>query len=83
MTVTCDQLEMLLPEFFDGALTAEQQAAAAAHLATCTDCRTVVSELEGVSSLSLTHGRLVLPEASRNRIRAALGLDPPPSDAPA
>lgn len=83
MTVTCDQLEMLLPEFFDGALTTEQEAAAADHLATCTDCRTVVSELEGVSSLSLTHGRLVLPEASRNRIRAALGLDPPPSDAPA
>jgi len=83
MTVTCDQLEMLLPEFFDGALTAEQEAAAADHLATCTDCRTVVSELEGVSSLSRTHGRLVLPEASRNRIRAALGLDPPPSDTPA
>ncbi|MGB9358131.1 MAG: zf-HC2 domain-containing protein [Acidimicrobiia bacterium] len=83
MIVTCGQLELLLPEFFDGTLTAEQETAAADHLATCTDCRTIVSELEGVSSLSLTHGRLVLPEASRNRIRAALGLDPPPSDAPA
>jgi predicted anti-sigma-YlaC factor YlaD len=81
MIVTCEQLDSLLPEFFDGSLTAEQEAAAADHLATCTDCRTVVSELEGVSSLSRTHGRLMLPEASRDRIRVALGLDLPPKDA--
>jgi len=75
MIVTCDQLEMLLPEFFDGALTAEQEAAAADHLATCTDCRTVVSELEDVTSLSHTHGRLQLPDDAKARIREALGLD--------
>ena len=83
MTMTCDQLETLVPEFFDGTLTVRQETAAADHLATCADCRTVISELESVTSLSHTHGRLVLPEASRNRIRAALGLDPPPSDTPA
>ena len=75
MNVTCDQLDALLPEFFDGALTAEEETAAADHLATCSDCRTVVSELEGVGSLYRTHGRLSLPEASRARIREALGLD--------
>jgi predicted anti-sigma-YlaC factor YlaD len=75
MTMTCDQLGALLPEFFDGALTAEEEAAAADHLATCTDCRTTVSELEGVGSLYRTHGRLVLPDEARARIREALGLD--------
>ena len=75
MIMTCDQLDTLLPEFFDGALSAEQETAAANHLATCTDCRTVVSELEGVSSLSRTHGRLKLPEDARVRIREALGLE--------
>lgn len=74
MIVTCDQLESLLPEFFDGSLTAGQEAAAANHLATCTDCRTVVSELEGVSSLSRAHGRLRLPDDARARIRESLGL---------
>ena len=75
MIMACDQLETLLPEFFDGTLTAEQEAAAADHLATCTDCRTVVSELEGVGSLYRTHGRLKLPNDARERIREALGLN--------
>jgi predicted anti-sigma-YlaC factor YlaD len=75
MIMTCDQLDTLLPELFDGALTAEQEAAAADHLATCTDCQTVVSELEGVGSLYRTHGRLKLPNDARDRIREALGLN--------
>lgn len=75
MTMNCDQLETLLPEFFDGSLTVGQETAAADHLATCTDCRTVVSELESVTSLSHTHGRLKLPEDARARIRESLGLD--------
>ena len=75
MTMTCDELDALLPEFFDGTLSAEQETAAADHLATCTDCRTVVSELEGVGSLSRTHGRLKLPDDARERIRRALGLE--------
>lgn len=75
MTMTCDQLETLLPEFFDGALTADQETAAANHLATCTNCRTVVSELEGVSSLSHTHGHLKLPDDAKARIRAVMRLE--------
>jgi predicted anti-sigma-YlaC factor YlaD len=75
MIMACDQLDTLLPEFFDGTLTAEQEAAAADHLATCTDCRTVVSELEGVGSLYRTHGRQKLPNDASERIREALGLN--------
>ena len=75
MMMTCDQLNALIPEFFDGGLTAEQEAAAADHLATCTDCRTSVSELGGVGSLYRAHGRLTLPEDARDRIRYALGIE--------
>jgi len=75
MTMTCDQLDTLLPEFFDGALSAEQETAAANHMATCSDCRTVVSELEGVSSLFRTQGRMKLPDDARERIKGALGLE--------
>ncbi len=75
MTMTCDQLDALLPEFFDGSLTAELETAAADHLATCSDCRTVISELEGVGSLYRTHGRLDLPEDARERIRHTLGIE--------
>jgi len=75
MTMTCDELDALLPEFMDGSLTEGQQAAAAEHLATCNQCRIEVSELEGVGELYRTHGRLQLPEESRRRIAEALGLD--------
>jgi predicted anti-sigma-YlaC factor YlaD len=77
MTMTCDQLETLLPEFFDGSVTASQERAAAEHLATCDQCRLVVSELEGVGELYRSHGRLSLPGDARTRIRTALGLDTP------
>ena len=75
MTMTCDELDALLPEFMDGSLTATEQEDAASHLATCPQCRLVVSELEGVSSLYRTYGRLRLPEESRSRIAEALGFD--------
>lgn len=75
MTVTCDELDALLPEFMDGKLTADQEAAAAEHLATCDQCRIEVTELKGVGDLYRSHGRLGLPEESRLRIARALGLE--------
>ena len=35
MTLSCDELDLLLPEFLDGSLTPDQEEQAAAHLATC------------------------------------------------
>ena len=75
MTVTCDQLDLLLPEFFDGRLSDTQAAAAAEHLATCDQCRLQVSELEGVGELYRRHGRLTLPDDARQRIKQALETD--------
>ncbi len=75
MKVNCDQLAGLLPEFFDGELSAEQSDAAIDHLATCESCRLTVDELEGVRTLASEHGRLELPPASKERIRRSLDLD--------
>jgi anti-sigma factor RsiW len=73
--MTCDELDTLLSEFFDGSLDEAQEAAAGEHLATCDQCRLQVSELEGVGELYRRHGRLTLPDNARDRIKRALGVD--------
>jgi anti-sigma factor RsiW len=75
MNVTCNELDVLLPEFLDGTLTPEQEAAAAQHLATCRACALEISELEGVTRLYKEYGALKLPEDARKRIIGALDLD--------
>jgi anti-sigma factor RsiW len=75
MSMTCDQLDGLLPEFFDGSLTESQESAAAEHLATCEHCRLEIAELEGVGELYRRHGRLTLPDDARRRIMEALGAE--------
>jgi anti-sigma factor RsiW len=75
MSVTCNDLDVLLPEFLDGTLTPAQEAAAAEHLATCKACALEVNELEGVTRLYKEYGALELPEDARKRIMGALNLD--------
>jgi predicted anti-sigma-YlaC factor YlaD len=70
--LTCDQLDALLPELFDGRLAPEVEAAALQHLATCSECRIVVDDLERVGEMYREHGRLTLPDDARARIRAML-----------
>ena len=75
MTMTCDELDTLLPEFMDGKLTAEQELAAGEHLATCGQCSAELSQLQGVGELYRLHGRLELSSEARDRIQRALGID--------
>jgi anti-sigma factor RsiW len=74
MSVTCNELDVLLPEFLDGRLTPDQEAAAAEHLATCRACALEISELEGVTRLYKEYGALKLPDDARRRIISTLGL---------
>ncbi len=74
MSVTCNELDVLLPEFLDGTLTPDQEAAAAEHLATCKACTLEITELEGVTRLYKEYGALKLPDDVRERIVEALGL---------
>lgn len=73
MTISCDQLDSLLPEIFGGGLTIEDEVAAAEHLATCNHCRVTVSDLEQIGDLGRRHGKLELPLEAKTRIRALLG----------
>lgn len=73
MTISCDQLDSLLPDVFGGDLSAEDEAAAAEHLATCNHCRVTVSDLEHVGDLGRRHGKLELPLEAKVRIRTLLG----------
>lgn len=70
--LTCDQLDAMLPEFFDGALDATDEAAASEHLATCDACRIVVHDLGRVGELAREHGRLQLSPEVRTRIQSML-----------
>jgi hypothetical protein len=72
MTISCDQLDSLLPDVFGGGLSFEDEEAAAEHLATCNHCRVTVSDLEQVGDLGRRHGRHELPLDARLRIRALL-----------
>jgi anti-sigma factor (TIGR02949 family) len=74
MSISCDDLDAMLPEFLDGAVTEDQASDAAEHLATCEACTAEFSELEGVTKLYREHGTLSLPEEARNRIAETLGL---------
>jgi anti-sigma factor RsiW len=75
VTLSCDDLDLLLPEFLDGELTPDQEAQAAEHLATCKACTLELSELEGVTRLYKAHGTMQLPEDARTRIAGALGIE--------
>lgn len=70
--LTCDQLDALLPELFDGRLAADIEGAALHHLATCSQCRLVVDDLERIGDMYREHGRLTLPDVVRARIRGIL-----------
>jgi anti-sigma factor RsiW len=72
MKLTCDQLEALLPEFFDGELPTNLSDAAGQHLATCTSCTATISELGQVRDLVRDRAALRLDQTTRDRIREAL-----------
>jgi anti-sigma factor RsiW len=72
VNLNCDQLESLLPEFFDGTLPAALADAAGDHLATCTSCTATVSELGQVRDLVHDRAALQLDQQARTRIRESL-----------
>ncbi len=73
MSLTCDELDSLLPEFMDGQLPEAKLDAALDHIASCDSCRIVVSDLKGVGELYREHGRMQLPPEARRRILDSLG----------
>lgn len=75
MTMSCNDLDLLLPEFLDGKLTPDQEEQAAEHLATCRACTLELGELQGVTKLYKENGTMKLPDEARARIAAALDIE--------
>ncbi len=71
MSLTCEQLDEMLPEFFDVELEVTALDEALAHLTTCDSCRLTVDELRSVGDLYRAH-RLQLPDDAKARIIEAL-----------
>lgn len=74
MTLSCDDLDAMLPEFLDGSVSENQESAAAEHLATCAACTAELNELHGVTKLYREHGTMKLPDDARERIAERLGI---------
>jgi anti-sigma factor RsiW len=74
MTLSCDDLDAMLPEFLDGSISEHQESAAAEDLATCNACTAELNELEGVTKLYREHGTMKLPDGARQRIVENLGI---------
>jgi predicted anti-sigma-YlaC factor YlaD len=74
MSLTCDDLDTMLPEFLDGSVSTEDEALAAEHLATCEECTAELNELEGVTKLYREHGTMRLPDEARKRITGSIGI---------
>lgn len=74
MSLSCSDLDAMLPEFLDGSVTEEEEALAAEHLATCEACSLELHELRGVTKLYREYGTFQLPHDAKTRIAHALGL---------
>ena len=74
MSLSCDDLDAMLPEFLDGSVTTDEEALAAEHLATCEECTAELNELEDITKLYREHGTMHLPDEARNRITENLGF---------
>jgi len=60
--MTCEALEVLLPEYLEGSLDDTMRAAADAHLRSCTPCTTLVHDLQAIE-----HQARTLPDLSPTR----------------
>lgn len=49
-SITCDELDLLLPDYLDGTLDAEARSAAVEHLANCARCRSLVADLSRITA---------------------------------
>ena len=60
--LTCEALDVLLPEYLEGSLDDTMRAAADAHLRTCTPCANLVHDLQAIE-----HQARALPDLSPTR----------------
>jgi hypothetical protein len=70
--MNCDDCQILIGDAIDGTLDAAGQAAMAAHLSTCAECRGVRADLQQIRSLSATLEHASPPPSTWPRIAAVI-----------
>lgn len=68
----CDEMADRLTDLLEGDLSAEEEQAALAHLATCPNCEQVLAEVRGLLGAAPAAGREALDPGARDRLRAAV-----------
>ena len=66
--MTCEELLQYLSDYIDRNLDEELEAAAQEHLATCENCRVVLSTTEQTITLFRERGQRTIPAARRRRL---------------
>lgn len=66
--MTCEELLQYLSDYIDRNLDEELEAAAQEHLATCENCRVVLSTTEQTITLFRERGQRTIPAARRQRL---------------
>lgn len=66
--MTCEELLQYLSDYIDRDLDEELTAAAQEHLATCENCRVVLSTTEKTITLFRERGRRTIPAERRQRL---------------
>ena len=70
--MNCATLADRLTDFLEGELTPGGEAAAIAHLSTCTSCEGVLADTRQTVQLAQQHGRVELTDQDRERLLASL-----------
>jgi len=82
--MTCQDVEVRASAYVDGEVTADEQAAVSAHLATCAPCRALVEDLTRVRSAARSLGPIAPPDHIWLEVagQIRLGETPGPVTAP-
>ena len=75
--MNCDECQILIGDAIGGTLDAAAQAAVAAHLSGCAECRALQADLQRIRSLSATLGQVSPPASAWPRIAAAIETQQP------
>ncbi|MEX2620836.1 MAG: zf-HC2 domain-containing protein [Egibacteraceae bacterium] len=68
----CDEMADRLTDLLEGDLSAAEEQAALAHLATCPNCELVLADVRGLLDAAPGAARDVLDPEARKRLRAAV-----------
>jgi len=77
--MTCAEFEILLADYLDGALAAEQRAAVEAHLSGCASCSELARDAEGMVAFLDRAAEVEPPPALVHNILAATARIPSPA----